>query len=142
MNASVTTEGEGVGRFDHTVVWIDHHVARIVNFDRDHWVMAHVQARHVPRHLHHKANSIDSGHAPEDQSYLHDVARALASAQAVLVTGPANEKHEFIKHIERHDPALRQKVVAVQALDHPTDRELLAHGREYFRATDQMRPQR
>ena len=142
MSSTAKTEGEGGARFDHAVVWIDHHVARIVNFDRDHSTMTHVQAPHAPRHLHHKANAIDSGHAPEDQAYLHEVARALSDAEAVLVTGPASEKLELVKHIERHDPTLRRKVVAVQAMDHPTDGELLAHAREFFRAADRLRPQR
>jgi hypothetical protein len=30
----------------------------------------------------------------------------------------------------------------VEALDHPTDGELVAHARQYFRAADRMAPQR
>jgi hypothetical protein len=56
---------------------------------------------HPTRHIHHKANSIGSGHAAEDHAFLEAVARSVADAGAILITGPANEKTELVKHIHR-----------------------------------------
>lgn len=126
----------------HTVVWIDHQQARILRLQAEGSHCTVVHAEGGAQHLHHKANSIDSGHRPEDQRYLHAVSRALAGAGSVLLTGPANEKHELVKHMERHDPALRKRVVEVRTVDHPGDGELVAAAREFFRAFDRMQAQR
>lgn len=125
----------------HAVVWIDHHSARIVHFDRERWVLSLVHPKDRTVHLHHKANSIASGHAPEDQAYLHEVVEAIGDAQAVLIVGPANEKLELEKHIRAHDGALAGRIAAVQTMDHPTDGQLLTHARAFFRADDRMRAQ-
>ena len=92
------------------------------------------------RHIHHKANSIGSGHAAEDQQFLQRVAEAIADAGAVLITGPANAKIELVKHVERHVPTLSAKIAGVETLDHPTDGELVAHARKYFKADHQTQP--
>ena len=68
------------------------------------------------------------------------VTDAIADAGAVLVTGPANAKTEFVKHIERHAPALGAKIAGVETIDHPTDGELVAHARKYFKDDHQMEP--
>lgn len=94
------------------------------------------------RHIHHKANSIGSGHSAEDQAFFHSVVGAIGSAGAVLIGGPANAKHELFKHIQRHAPQLLPRIAAVETLDHPSDGELVAHARKYFRAEDRMAPQR
>jgi stalled ribosome rescue protein Dom34 len=90
-------------------------------------------------HLHFKGGSQASGRVAEDQGYFHKVAEALKGAQEILVVGPANAKAEFVKHLQSHDRELSKKVVAVEPVDHPTDRQLLAYARKHFRATDRMR---
>jgi len=69
------------------------------------------------------------------------VVKAVGSAGSILITGPANAKHELVKHIQRHDPQLMARVAAVETLDHPTDGALLDHARRYFKAADRMLPQ-
>jgi stalled ribosome rescue protein Dom34 len=126
----------------HAVVWIDHREARVFHFNatEDDEKDVHPKDAHV--HIHHHANEIGSGHAAEDQKYLHQVAAAIADAKEALITGPANAKHELMKHIEHHDPKLAKIVVGVETLDHPTNGELIAHARKFFRAADRMTPQK
>jgi hypothetical protein len=126
----------------HAVVWIDHHEARVFHFNADDAERAVVHAQQPSRHIHHKAHSIGSGHSPEDQHFFHEVVQAIGTAGAVLIGGPANAKHELFKHIQRHEPLLVSRIAAVEALDHPTDRELVAHARHFFRGADRMAPQR
>ncbi|MFI4867381.1 MAG: translational machinery protein [Steroidobacterales bacterium] len=126
----------------HAVVWIDHHEARVFHFNVDDAERAVVHPQHPTRHIHHKAHSIGSGHAAEDQAFFHSVLEAIGSAGAVLIGGPANAKHELFKHIQRHAPQLLPRIATVETLDHPSDGELLAHARQYFRAADRMAPQR
>ena len=92
-----------------------------------------VHPEHPTRHIHHKANSIGSGHTSEDQVFFQDVISAIGTASAILVTGPANAKTELIKHIHRHNPQLIEPIAAVET-DHPSDGAFIAHARRYFRA--------
>ncbi len=122
----------------HAVVWIDHREARVFHFspsDAEKLVL-HPDNPHV--HIHHKANSIGSGHAGEDHNFLEAVAKSIADAGAVLITGPANAKTELVKHISAHHPQLMKIIVGIESVDHPSDGELLAHARHYFKAEDLM----
>jgi stalled ribosome rescue protein Dom34 len=125
----------------HAVVWIDHREARVFHFnpaDVDRLVL---RPDDPTRHIHHKANSIGSGHAAEDQNFLEAVAQSIADAGAVLITGPANAKTELVKHIEKRDPRLMAIVKGVETVDHLTDGELVALARRYFKAEDLTTPQ-
>lgn len=125
----------------HAIVWIDHREARIFHFNP---VEADRMTIHPDRpqvHIHHKANSIGSGHAQEDQRYLDAVTMAVADAGAVLVVGPANAKTELIKHIHRVRPQVMNVIAGVESADHPSDAQIVAHARTYFKAADRMAPQ-
>jgi stalled ribosome rescue protein Dom34 len=126
----------------HAVVWIDHREARVFHFNLTDIDRLVLHPHNPTQHLHHKAGSISSGHAPEDQNFFHAVAKAIAGAKEVLITGPANAKAEFMKHIEHHDPALAKIVAGVETVDHPSDNALVAHARKYFKAADRMRSQK
>jgi stalled ribosome rescue protein Dom34 len=126
----------------HAIVWIDHHEARVFHFGVDEADKVIVHPRNPVQHIHHKANEIGSGHAPEDQAFFHDVVQALGGAAAILLTGPANAKNELEKHIERHDPQLKARIKGIETLDHPSDGILLAHARKYFKTEDGMGTQR
>lgn len=125
----------------HAVIWIDHHEARVFHFNAQDAETLVLHPNDPTSHIHHKANTIGSGHASEDHDYLHAVARSIADAGAVLVTGPANAKTELIKHIHHHDPRLIDIIVGVETVDHPTGAQLVDFARKYFRAADRMQPQ-
>ncbi len=123
----------------HAVVWIDHEQARVTHFNDAEAEQLVLHSTHRPGKIHHKNGPTGSpGHEPEDTHYLHAVAEALRGAAEILVVGPGNEKNELIKHLEHHDKAVAACVVAVQTVDHPTDGQLLALARKYFRAADRM----
>ena len=125
----------------HAVVWIDHHEARVFHFGPTEVDQLVLHPHNPTRHIHHKANSIGSGNAAEDQAFFQAVAESLADAGAVLITGPANAKTELVKHIHRHDPKLMNAIAAVETVDHPSDAALVAYARKYFKAADRMNQQ-
>jgi stalled ribosome rescue protein Dom34 len=90
----------------HAIVWIDHLEARIFDFNMTDADRVVVHSHNPARHIHHKANTIGSGHAGVDPSYFEQVALALADAGAILITGPAQTKNQLAKHIARHSPKL------------------------------------
>ena len=124
---------------NHAVVWLDHTEAHILHFNDNAAENAKISAHSKHKHLHAKSGTVGSGHAPEDQKYYHEVAHALADAAEILVVGPSNAKLALIKHLHKHDPAIADKVVGVESVDHPSDGQLLAYARHYFLKVDLMR---
>ena len=124
--------------FYHAVVWIDHKQARVIRFSDQESQSVQVAHEGGEAHLHPRAGTPGSGHAPEDQHYYHAVAAALEGSSALLITGPANAKDEFRDHCAHHDKAVSQAIVAVIASDHPTDPQLVAMAKQYFLRVDKM----
>jgi stalled ribosome rescue protein Dom34 len=126
----------------HAVVWLDHHEARVFHFSPTEVERMVLHPDHPTRHIHHKANSIGSGHAAEDHNFFQAITRSIADAGAVLVTGPGNAKNALVKHIDQHYPKLMQIIAGVETIDHPSDGQLVALARHYFKAADRMSPQK
>jgi hypothetical protein len=126
----------------HAVVWIDHHEARVFHFGLTDVEQLVLHPDHPTRHIHHKANSMGSGHAAEDHAYLQAVTDSVADAGAVLIVGPANAKTELVKHIRHHSAKLMNAIVGVETVDHPSDAQLIVYTRKYFKAMDQMQAQK
>ena len=96
---------------------------------------------HEPRHIHHKAGSIGAGHEHEGQIYLKAVADAAGASHEILITGPGAAKTELMSYLTQHAPETAKRVCGVEALDHPTDNEIVAFARKHFTGIDRMRPQ-
>lgn len=126
----------------HAVVWIDHHEARVFHFSATDVESLVLHPEHPTRHIHHKANSVGSGRASEDHDFFQAVAQSIADAGAVLITGPADAKTQLNKYISQHDPKLMKTIVGVETVDHPSDAQLVAYARHYFKAEDRMLPQK
>ena len=122
----------------HAIVWLDHLEATIVSFSLGSSNEIEVHSHSPERHIHHKAGSIGSGHAADDHRFFDEIAEALIGIHEVLIAGPGNAKTAFQSYIEDHDLELAKRVVGVEALDHPTEPELLAHARKHFTAIDQL----
>ncbi|MBI3515068.1 MAG: translational machinery protein [Proteobacteria bacterium] len=125
----------------HAVVWIDHHAARILQFNAADFDLDVIHPLHPPRHIHHKAGSRTGARAPEDQPFYQEVAEALGDVGAFLIVGPSNAKVELIKHMHRFNPGLIDRLAAVETADHPSDGELVDHARRVFGPIDRTTPQ-
>jgi stalled ribosome rescue protein Dom34 len=123
---------------DHVVVWIDHREAHVQSFARDESDAIHIKAHGEPRKIHHRSGSVGSGKAPEDHEFYSRVADSFAVAHEVLIVGPAQAKHEFLKYLEQHRLPLANRVKGVATADHPTDGQLLELARRFFRAADRL----
>jgi hypothetical protein len=125
----------------HTLVWLDHRLAKIFCFNADSNITSQVHSTHPHENLHHKANAGDSGHAPVDKIFLEAVAQALPPAGPILIAGPGSAKKELHTHLLHRHRNVAARVSDVKPLDHPTDGELLAFGRRFFDADDRMHAQ-
>ncbi len=125
----------------HAVVWIDHREAHVLHFEPLGPENELVHAHGGHRQTHHRKGVIGSGKAPEDREFFDKVAASLAGATEILVVGPAQAGHEFVKYLDKHARDLAGKVLDVAAADHPSDGELLKLARHYFAGADRMRAQ-
>ena len=76
----------------HAIIWIDHREARVFHFGATDVERLVVNPEHPTKHIHHKANSIGSGHAGADHDYLKAVMESVADAGAVLITRRPTQK--------------------------------------------------
>lgn len=125
----------------HAIIWIDHHEAKIFHFNATDADLQTLHPNNPSMHVHHKSNTIGSGHETLDHVFLHEIATAVSSADEVLIVGPGNAKTELVKHITQHDPKLKSKILGVETVDHPSDGQIVAYARKFFTSADAMRPQ-
>lgn len=57
----------------------------------------------------------------------------LAGAGQILLLGPSVTKLHFLHWVRKHDPTLEPRIIGIETADHPSDRQLVAHVRQYFR---------
>jgi stalled ribosome rescue protein Dom34 len=117
----------------HAIVWIDHSRAKVfhVGLSGENEIILHP---HLPtRHLHHKANSIGSGHVGLDKEFFAQVMNAVSDAGEILVIGPASAKTELARYLRDKHPQIADRVVAVEAVDHPSDAEIVAYAKRHFK---------
>ena len=113
----------------HAVVWIDQSEAHVVMFDR-----GHMEAQRIKSRSHHK----HQGKADDSAAFFADVARALNGTHEVLLTGPGLVRSHFRDWCSSHLPAVADSVVDSVASDHPSDGQLVALARQYFKKFDNM----
>lgn len=118
----------------HAVIWMDHREARVFHFNPTEVDKLVIHPDHPTKHVHHKT-------AGEDHKFFHAAVEAIADAGAVLVVGPGHTKTDFVKYLEQHNPRLKSIIAAVETVDHPSDGQIVAHARKYFKAEDRVTPQ-
>ncbi len=137
----LATQNEGFEMsHSHAIVWMDSKHARIFRFNAADVERERIESHNPFKQVHHKAGVIGSGHMTLDGHFFDEIIEGLQGATEWLLTGPSGAKLEFVKHVESHRPQLRQSLVGVEAMDHPTDGELMDHARRAFKAIDRMRP--
>jgi hypothetical protein len=113
----------------HAIVWIDHLTAKIFGMGLTGVDTIVVPAHLASSHLHHKANSVGAGKVESDPAFFTKVGQALQNCTNVLIVGPGTEKVELLHHLQDMRP---ETVLRVEASDHPTDKEVIARGKEFF----------
>ena len=111
----------------HAVVWMDHQEAHVLMFDRD-----HVESQRIKSRTHHK----HQGNPTDTTGLYADIAKALNGTHEVLVTGPGKARDEFRAWCMQHHADV--SIVDSVSSDHPTDAQVVAMARQYFKKFDNM----
>ena len=122
----------------HALVWIDHSQAKVFHLNGTESELKTIPSSHPHQHLHHKSNSRDDGHAAVDKEFLKKVSESLSTAGAILITGPSTAKTELVSYINHSHPEIAKHISGIETLDHPSDGQLVAHARKFFKADDRM----
>lgn len=115
----------------HVVVWIDHLQARIFHVGATEVGSLVLHSHLSTQHLHHKTNTIGSGHVADDPDFLAAIEKAIDGAQYVLIIGPSTEKTALKHYLDAANVAGRS--ISVKSAGHPTDNEIIALARQHFR---------
>jgi len=124
---------------NHCAVWLDQQEARIFrieagNFDESTLLAPHEIARHP------NPDNAQRHDQEEQRRYFKDLAHALADSAEVLILGPSTAKLHFLKYVHQHDHLLEARIVGVETIDHPTDKQIVAYSRTYFAKGPQSQP--
>ena len=113
----------------HAVVWMDHQEAHVAMFDRE-----HIQAQRIPLRSHHK----HQGQAGDTAAFYAAVAKALTGTHEVLLTGPGSARNEFRDWCAAPQKSTAATIIDSIASDHPSDAQLVAMAKQYFKKFDAM----
>lgn len=116
------------------IVYLDHQHAKIFTLSPGQSDTEKLNRKEI---RHHQNNETDK-HKHADK-FFHEVAGALSGAAEILVIGHGTAKQEFVHHLNsHHHEQLAKKVVGVETVDHPSDNQLLALARKFFKTWDKF----
>src|SRR5664280_3383688 len=106
------------------IVWIDDNEARIMRVDEG---IHHDSTIHAPNsHDAPKQPAGNGGVADDSNMFFEQVARALDSADEILIVGPSAAKEAFVKYMHKNDHTIDPRILGVETIAHPDDKELAA----------------
>jgi len=111
--------------FFHAVLLIDHHTAKVLQFDAAQVEIETVFERSVHTRQH-------NSQVRTEHEFFTEVCDALAGVTEILVVGGHMAQADFRRNIEKHHAAVAGRVVGWETVDHPTDAQLVAFARRYF----------
>lgn len=115
----------------HFVLWLDSDNAHIFEFKESGIEKTNLKRTEIN---HHTFNKKDHHGDPSVEHFYKDVAARLSSATELLILGPGHAKNHFQTHLETHAAELAKKTVGIENTDHPTDNQILALGRKFFKS--------
>ncbi len=123
----------------HVAVWVDHKEARI--FAVGAGQMDETTTMAQLHNIHHKHPTGPEGlkeHPDDAKRFFHEIGKSLLEAEEILIAGPGTAKLEFLRYLHKHEHALEPRIVGVETVDHPTDKQFVAYAKRYFTRVDRM----
>jgi len=112
------------------IVWLDSEKAQIFSLTNSGIEKSNLEKSGMDHHSHERKDHLNDSNL---EHFYRDLAIKLNDAEQLLITGPGLAKKHFTTYLESHANGLSKKVVGVENSDHPTDNQILASGREFFK---------
>jgi len=106
------------------VLWLDHHRAELLSLSSG------VPARRLQAHAH--ATAQHHAEVRDQHEFFATVCAALDDVEQALLTGGHQATADFVRYVHKHRPATAARIAASEIVDHPSERQLLALGRDHF----------
>ena len=117
----------------HILVWLDQKSARLFRIDRN-----SADTGSGPNQIVH-CDQLSHAEHSDNKAFFSQIAGGLTDATGILIVGPGEERSAFSTWLTERCPDIASNIWAVEPIDHPTDPQLIAHGRTYFTAEEKMR---
>lgn len=118
------------------VIWIDSKECKIFELASGEPKVKRLQTHSAGHNLQQYGDKNAAHHHGLDP-FFKDVAQSVREAKELILLGPAEAKVHFKAYLDKHFAHdLAKRVVAVETVDHPTDNQILAHARKFFRSFD------
>jgi stalled ribosome rescue protein Dom34 len=127
--------------YQHAVVWLDHLRAVVIDFAIDQQHVHVIASETEHRQVHRKSGPMPGSgfKSAEDRAFFDGIVAAIGDAREILVVGPGQAKTAFLHDLEHRHAPIAKLVVGVEAVDHPSNDELLKFARQYFKRVDNLR---
>jgi stalled ribosome rescue protein Dom34 len=112
------------------VVWMDSEKAELFNLGESGVVKSSVKRKVIDHHTHNKK---DHHGDPATEHFFNELMQKLNGVEELLLLGPSLAKAHFKSHLEKHNTRLAGKIVGMESSDHPTDNQILASARKFFK---------
>ena len=89
---------------------VDHLTGKIFTMGLTGVTPSAVHAHLASANLHHKANTIGSGHVADDPAFLMEIAKAVEACTEVLILGPGTEKTALTHYLQSTHPQIALRV--------------------------------
>jgi stalled ribosome rescue protein Dom34 len=109
--------------FTHSVIWLDHHKALVIEFDPETMHERRLEATSHPTSQH--RSEVRSEH-----EFFARVCDAVADMDSILVTGGHTAQADFRHYIDKHRPTLTDRISGWETVDHRTSAQLVALARQ------------
>lgn len=118
----------------HVAIWMDHRSARIFHVQSDRAGVETIAAPRKGEHQSHPPGAGEPRQRPVDAKRFFEAVRtALNGPEPIFLLGPSSAKFDFLRHVKIHDKGIEARIVCVATVDHPTNPQLVAQARRYFR---------
>jgi stalled ribosome rescue protein Dom34 len=115
----------------HAVVWIDHHNAKILQFDA-----AHIELKKVQAHTHYTRQH--GSEVRDEHEFFGEVSDDLTEIRQIVVAGSHTALSDFRHYVTKHRPHLLAQIIGWELVDHPTEAQLVVMSHKYFVEHDVM----
>ena len=117
------------------VIWIDSSEAKIFKLGKQGVEHHHVKP-HGHKHPSEPHGKHNTHHAGWD-TLFKDTSKVIQGATEILILGPGEPKTGFKAHLEKHHAGdLAKHIVGVETVDHPSDNQIIAMAKKFFKEYD------
>ena len=113
-----------------SVIWIDQDIAKVFQISDEKMERKTFQAHQALHHTH----SLDhKDQARKETPFFTEVSTAIGASDQILILGPGMAKHHFQNFLIEHSPLKGKKIVGCETVDHPTDAQIAALAKKFFK---------